>query len=157
MAKFEHSTYRHGHSPRSGFSKEYRTWKAMINRTTNPKSQDYYNYGGRGIYTCERWKDFVNFYEDMGDKPEGYSLERIDNDKGYFPENCKWETAINQARNRRKSSANSSGYVGVGKKGRFWSARITVNRKQVFLGQFENIEDAVEARKQGEKKYWGRS
>lgn len=74
----------------------------MRQRVNNPNSYDYKYYGARGIKICDRWNEFVNFYADMGDKPEGKSLDRIDNDGDYTPENCKWVTHQEQIRNSRK-------------------------------------------------------
>lgn len=80
---------------------EYDTWSAMVQRTTNPKNARYADYGERGIGICERWLDFANFYADMGPRPEGRSLDRIDNDLGYSPENCRWATWVEQRGNQR--------------------------------------------------------
>ena len=80
---------------------EHKTWSAMIQRCHNPKSQAFKNYGGRGITVCERWRIAANFLEDMGPRPEGMTLERINNDRGYEPGNCKWATPTEQARNTR--------------------------------------------------------
>lgn len=80
----------------------YSSWLSMKGRCLNPNSQRYYTHGGRGISVCAEWeKDYDKFLADMGLKPEGYSLERIDNDLGYFKENCKWATPKEQAHNRR--------------------------------------------------------
>jgi hypothetical protein len=82
---------------------EYGVWAGMWQRTTNPKSIAYENYGGRGIKVCSRWESFENFFEDMGTRPQGkYSIERVDNDGNYEPTNCKWADYFEQARNKRK-------------------------------------------------------
>jgi hypothetical protein len=73
----------------------------MKNRCTNTGETKYARWGGRGITICERWSTFENFYADMGDPPEGHSLDRIDNDGNYEPENCRWADASTQIRNRR--------------------------------------------------------
>ncbi len=80
----------------------YNIWKAMRQRCMNKNSYDYKWYGGRGITICERWNVFSNFFDDMGHKPEGKSLDRIDNDKGYELDNCRWSTQKEQVNNSRR-------------------------------------------------------
>lgn len=82
----------------------YKIYTGIKTRCFNKNSIPYANYGGRGITMCDRWvESFWNFVEDMPPRPEGYSIDRIDNEKGYFKENCKWSTAKEQANNRRKN------------------------------------------------------
>jgi len=79
----------------------YNSWASMIQRCTNPRYPRYKDYGGRGIKVCKRWLKFIEFYKDMGDRPEGKTLERINNWKGYTKSNCTWSTPKEQAQNRR--------------------------------------------------------
>jgi hypothetical protein len=82
----------------------YLVWAAVLRRCTNPNSKDYPRYGGRGITVCERWaKSFAAFYADMGEKPPGMQIDRIKNERGYEPDNCRWVTSQVNNRNRRDS------------------------------------------------------
>ena len=82
----------------------YSTWKSMINRCHNPNSSSYKNYGGRGISVCERWRNsFWDFVDDMGERPEGYTLDREDNQQNYDRGNCRWATRSQQASNTRNN------------------------------------------------------
>ncbi len=78
----------------------YRIWCAMKQRCLNPNTAAYHRYGGRGITVCERWVTFENFLADMGERPEGLSLERVNNNGNYEPGNCVWATPKMQAANR---------------------------------------------------------
>lgn len=82
-------------------TKIYNIWSDMVARCRRVTHPRYADYGGRGITVCDRWLDFVNFYADMGERPEGRSLDRANNDLGYSPENCRWATGVEQRANRR--------------------------------------------------------
>lgn len=82
-------------------SPTYHSWAGMKQRCLNTNHDAYSNYGGRGISVCDRWLDFENFLADMGERPDGMELDRIDNDLNYEPGNCRWSTRIDNIMNRR--------------------------------------------------------
>lgn len=93
----------HGQSSKNTTT-EYNIWLGMKQRCSNPNHPAFKYYGGRGITVCDRWKEsFEYFLEDMGQRPLDKSLERVDNNKGYCKENCKWATGIEQASNKRNN------------------------------------------------------
>ena len=94
---------RHGHARKRNRTPTYKTWYAMIQRCTNPKTKQFKDYGGRGIKVCDEWLSFDAFLRDMVECPAGNSLDRIDNDAGYSKENCRWTTRAEQQRNQRRT------------------------------------------------------
>lgn len=95
------STTKHGHATTG--SPTYRSWKSMRNRCNNPNGRDYHRYGGRGIKVCPRWDEFANFLADMGEKPDGYSIERLDPNGDYEPANCTWIPHKDQSKNQQRT------------------------------------------------------
>lgn len=99
--------FKHGHARKGKLSKIYRIWQGMNQRCNDQKNKDYKHYGDRGIKVCYRWSNkkngFENFYKDVGNPPKGKSLDRINNNKGYFPGNWRWATPLQQHQNTRKN------------------------------------------------------
>ncbi|HXN71523.1 MAG TPA: hypothetical protein VN861_03105 [Candidatus Acidoferrales bacterium] len=99
--------FAHGYARKGKQTPEYKTWTSMINRCQSTREKTWKIYGGRGITVCGRWRSsFRYFLADMGTRPEGMTLDRIDNDKGYEPGNCRWATPAQQSHNRRVSRHN---------------------------------------------------
>lgn len=145
---------RHGHASSSGSSPTYISYGLMFLRVNK-----YESYVSKDIKVCKRWSEpaprgFINFLNDMGERPSGKTLDRIDNNGNYTLKNCRWATQTQQNLNKGIDSRNTSGYKGVMKSSKNrWRANIQVEGKRYFSKSYINIEDANKARKELEDKY----
>ncbi len=146
--------WRHGHVGESNSGKyarhgmydtpTYRSWHSMLRRCHNPKNPIYAKYGAKNIQVCERWRNsFKAFYEDMGVRPEGKTIHRIDPDGNYEPGNCKWATRQEQNRQLRLRKTNKSGYRGVHYSRGAWVANIRIDNRPTHIGCYETKEEAA--------------
>lgn len=129
----------------------YQTYHNIKQRCGNKNNTAYMHYGGRGIKVCKRWlgKDgFSNFLEDMGNRPQGRTLDRINPDGDYEPGNCRWATWSVQMTNKGIRKDNKLGYIGVQKAGYKYRARLRVGGKSLHLGVFDTPEEACSVYKQ---------
>lgn len=142
---------KHGHSRKAWKSPTYKSWHAMMKRCHQTGATEYRLYGGRGINVCERWQDFRNFLADMGERPTGHSLDRIDPDGHYEPGNCRWATNLEQQNNKRNNTVLTAGgrtmtiqdwhrETGIGSSTirerlrRGWSTEDAVSKRPLFMG-----------------------
>lgn len=153
MKRTETKNHQHGLSSHP----LYHTWENMRQRCNNPNNTNYRWYGRRGIKVCERWSDFALFIEDIGEKPIGKSLDRINGNGDYEPGNIKWSTQQEQLRNQQLRVSNKTGTKGVwyNKKVGNYQAFIRISYKRIYLGSFYKLDDAIKAREAAELKYWG--
>ena len=120
---------KHGHNSRNKVSPTYRSWKSVIQRCNNPNYRYYHHYGGRGIQVCSRWKNFAHFLTDMGERPKGHQIDRIDNNGNYCKSNCRWVTPQTNSRNRRNNHLIT--LDGQTKCLTFWSEKTGINRSTI--------------------------
>lgn len=138
-------------------TRAYSIRKCMLSRCYNKNNSEYFRYGGRGIAVCKRWRESVeNFVGDMGEPPQGYSIDRIDNNGNYEPGNCRWATQTQQNRNYNIVPRNKTGYHGIYEKktGRRFISSIMVRNKKIHIGCYETFEEALSARLAAECIYW---
>ena len=155
MALFGNKNPSYKHGKRN--SAEYNTWRSIKKRCYKLNNASYKDYGGRGITMCDRWFDsFENFFADIGPRPSPkHSIDRIDVNGNYEPSNCRWATVLQQVTNKRRKP--NTGVTGimlneVSKKFRVY---IMCKKQRFHVGCFKTLEDAIEARKEAEQKYWG--
>jgi len=137
---------------------EFATWSAFLNRCYNKNNKNYNKYGEKGIKVCNRWKkSFINFLKDMGNRPSSkHTIDRINPHGDYTPENCRWATLLQQSHNQRVHSTSTTGVAGiyyVKNKDHFHTA-IAIKSKRIFIGLFDNIKEAIIARRNAELFYW---
>ena len=125
----------------------YKSYRAMLQRCNNENNTRYDSYGGRGIRVCETWlESFDNFLSDMGQRPDGCSIDRIDVDGDYTPQNCRWATTREQSENKRDIVWADSGVKGVRFHKNRWNAYCNIDGKQIHIGCYLTKEDAIIAR-----------
>lgn len=139
----------HGKAKRGKESNEYRSWQHMIQRCTNDNNTYYKYYGGRGIKVCDRWlESFENFFEDMGECLDKFTIDRVDVNKGYYKENCRWASRSTQSFNKRKSGEEG---VYFRKDTNKWTAYINKEGERFNLGCYDTKEEALKVRQEKEK------
>lgn len=141
---------KHGGSGKSS----YNTWRAMMRRCYKETDKDYKRYGAKGIRVCDQWHNYLQFEKDMGEPIGRETLDRIDPYGNYEPTNCRWASLPTQARNIRVPASSKSGHIGVHKRGKKWMAEVTANGKKYYSKVFEDLKDAVAARKELERIHW---
>ena len=130
-------------------SRLYKIWEGMKTRCGNPKTPKYSDYGAIGIFVCSEWLEFGEFmhWALRNGYSEELSIDRIDNEKGYYPDNCRWATSTTQVINQRMKKSNTSGYVGVSSfNGGRWRASIRHGGKRHHLGIFLSAKEAAAER-----------
>ena len=152
----KHFNYVHGHGSDENRSRTYRTWEGIKRRCNSPNHPQYHRYGGRGIYYDISWENFENFLSDMGERPEGKTLDRINTNGNYNKENCRWATTQEQQQNLSIKTTphkdSKSGVVGVCflVRDNKWVAYCRRNGISKYLYRGDSFADACSARQQWE-------
>lgn len=136
-----------------GWSPTYRTWKSMRARCKNPSSPNYSLYGGRGIVVCPQWdKSFSAFLRDMGERPAGFTLDRIDNDGNYEPKNCRWASQSEQQRN--KNNNRNITYLGKTQCVTDWANELGIDPRRLFqrFARGWSVDQALQTRLGGRRR-----
>jgi hypothetical protein len=131
MSVKHHHKFKHGHASCGKRSKTYKSWESMIARCYRPGHDTFHIYGGAGIKVCKRWRTFENFLADMGERPDGMTIDRIDSTGDYEPSNCRWANAETQQNNR--SNVLKLEFGGLTMSPAQWARRIgTITRHQIY-------------------------
>lgn len=136
----------------------FKIWQGLRQRCNNPNDKDYKEYGGRGVSVCVEWdsafEPFLKWALENG-YASNLSIDRVDVNGNYCPENCRWATWTQQARNKRVQKRSTTGVKGVHEDRGRYRAVIYINKKRIDLGHYSTVEEAAAARKAGEILYWG--
>ena len=132
----------------------YNSWRAMLRRCTNPQDKDFARYGAKGISVCQDWYNYTAFKDAMGEPTGVETLDRIDPTGNYEPGNTRWASPTTQARNTRVPKQSKTGHTGVLFHNGKYYATITVQKKKYYSKVFSTVEEAAEARKELEQRYW---
>lgn len=123
---------KHGHSAGRAQTKTYKAWRDMLTRCLNPRARSYKNYGGRGVKVCDRWLVFSNFLEDMGECPDGLTLDRSEADDGYYKENCAWAGWDDQALHKRAHGTQLLTYEGLTLSPSKWACKFGIPLSTIY-------------------------
>lgn len=132
----------------------YNSYTSMIARCTKKNKDNYHRYGGRGIKVCDRWlESFENFYEDMGDRPDGFTLDRIDPDGNYEPDNCRWADTVTQSINKSKKKDNNTGIPNIRKDSNGYLVGVTRKGYRRRISCLKTLKVALDIRNYWEDSY----
>lgn len=150
-------SFKHGHNTKKHeTTSTYITWQMMLSRCHSESSTCFYKYGAKGISVCDRWRgSFESFLADMGARPQGKTIDRINSNGNYEPGNCRWANANQQAANKGKSVRNTSGVKNIRFEKNKWRVRIGFGNKLKHIGMFDSLDLAKLAAAEAREKYHG--